>query len=126
MTYMLSLYVIQTGEATKELVFDQVSGTKLYEDFWAPILTAESNEDLVDEENGVVYLGAGGLGATLGSESRDPQDFWWLEEAGSAHHYWRVTLDSSKNDLRVVPVFYDPETGKWEEGNEFVKKNNSI
>lgn len=126
MTYMLSLYVIQTGEATKELVFDQVSGTKLHEDFWAPILTAESNKDLVDEENGVVYLGAGGLGVTLGSQSRDPKDFWWLEEAGSVHHYWRVTLDSSKNELRVVPFFYDPETGEWEEGNEFVKKNNGI
>lgn len=123
MTYMLSLYVIQTGEATKERVFDQVSATKLFEAFWAPILTAESYEDLVDEENGVVYLGAGGLGAVLGSSSRDPQDFWWLEEAESAHHYWRVTLNSSKNELRLVPVFYYPETGKWEEGNEFVKNN---
>lgn len=123
MTYMLSLYVIQTGEATKERVFDQVSATKLFEAFWAPILTAESYEDLVDEENGVVYFGAGGLGAVLGSGSRDPQDFWWLEEAESAHHYWRVTLNSSKNELRLVPVFYYPETGKWEEGNEFVKNN---
>ena len=122
MTYMLSLYVIQTGEATKERVFDQVSATKLFEAFWAPILTAESYEGLVDEENGVVYLGAGGLGATIGSGSRDPQTRWWLEEAESAHHYWRMTLNSSKNELRVVPVFYDPETGKWEEGNELVKK----
>ncbi len=127
MTYMLSLYVIQTGEATKERVFDQVSGTQLYEDFWAPILAAKSHEDLVDEENGVVYIGAGGLGAgekkkgaMPGWSSRDPQDPWWLEEAGKINHYWRVTLNPSENELRLVPVFYDPETGKWEEGNEFL------
>jgi len=121
LTYMLSLFVLQKGEATKEQVFDQVSGTKLHEAFWKPILTGKNNEDLVDEENGIVYLGAGGLGAVLGSSSRDPQDFWWLEEAGSVHHYWRVILDSSENQLRVVPFFYDPETSQWEEGNELVK-----
>jgi len=32
-----------------------------------------------------------------------------------------MTLNSSKNELIVVPFFYDPETGKWEEGNELVK-----
>jgi len=122
MTYMLSLFVIQTGDATKEQVFDQVSGTKLHDAFWAPILTADSYEELVDEENGVVYFGAGGLGATLGSSSREPKDFWWLEEAESAHHYWRVILNLAKNELKLKPFFYDPETDKWEEGNEFVKK----
>lgn len=116
MTYMLSLYVIQTGEATHERVFDQVSSTQLHEAFWTPILTAESYEDLVDEENGVVYLGAGGLGAgggaVLGSVGRDPQDFWWMEEAGDVNHYWRMVLNSTENELRVVPVFYDLETGQ--------------
>ena len=43
-----------------------------------------------------------------------------FDKAGAIHHYWRVNLNSSKNELRLKPYFYDPEMTKWEEGNEFI------
>ena len=122
LTYMLSLFVIQSGEATKERVFDQISSTKLFENFWKPVLDSESYEDnaLIDEENGVYYIGVGGLGAEMGG-GRDPDKYWWLKESGSDHHYWRITIDSSKNQLTVIPVFYYPDEGRWEEGESFTR-----
>lgn len=110
--YMLSLFVLQTGEGTPQRVFDQVSSTRLYEEFWNSVLLAEEYDDLVDEEKGVVYLVGGGLGAELSPvSSRRP---WWKAEARSEYHYRRLTLDSSRNELRVEPFFYYPDEERWE------------
>ena len=75
---------------------------------------------MIDEENGVYYVGVGGLGAEMGG-GRDPDNYWWLKEAGSDHHYWRITIDSSNNQLTVNPVFYYPDEGRWEEGESFTR-----
>jgi hypothetical protein len=115
MIYMLSLFVIQTGEATPERVFDQVSSTRLFEAFWSPILAAEEYDDLISEEKGVVYLVGGGLGAELSAAT--PDGSWWMGEAKSEHHYRRLVVDSARNELRVEPVFYYPEEGRWEESD---------
>lgn len=122
LTYMLSLFVIQSGEPTKERVFEQVSSTKLFENFWKPVLDAETYENnaLIDESKGVYYVGAGGLGAEMGG-GKNPENFWWLKEAGSDHHYWRMTIDSVNNQLKVVPVFYYPNEERWEEGEPFLR-----
>jgi hypothetical protein len=122
MIYMLSLFVTQTGEPTRERVYDQVSNTQLHKAFWNPILTAESYDELVDEKKGVVYLVGGGLGAELGSSTRDPRNFWWMEETQAAHHYRRISIDSLKNEMHVVPFFYYPQENRWEEGNTLTRK----
>ena len=122
LTYMLSLFVIQSGDATKQRVFDQISSTKLFENFWKPILDTASYEDnaLIDDNSGVYYIGVGGLGAEMGG-SRNADNYWWLKEAGSDHHYWLVTIDSSINQLTVVPVFYYPDEERWEDGESFTR-----
>ena len=122
MTYMLSLFVMQSGEPTPSRVFDQISSTKLFEAFWNRILSAESNDALIDPKKGVVYLIGGGLGAELGGYGDDPAKRWWRDESRSAHHYRRITIDASENELSVTPFFYDPEAGSWEEGKTYTKK----
>lgn len=115
MVYMLSLFVMQTGPATKERVFDQISSTQLYADYWKPLLVAESRDDLVNKEKGVTYLIGGGLGAEMGGTEGDPAALWWLEETNAVYHYRRVMLDSAQKRLTIQPVFYYAENGKWEE-----------
>lgn len=101
MTYMLALYVIQTGEATRQRVYDQVSSTQLHADYWAPVLAEVRSGDLTDEQTGVLYLVNGSLGAS---------------EEGP-YNYTRVTVDSARKELTVVPVFYySADGGRWEEG----------
>lgn len=116
--YMLSLFVIQTGEATPKRVFDQVSSTRLFNMYWDSILLAESYDDLVDEEKGVVYLVGGGLGSKLGSARSGGR--WWMGEARSDHHYRRLTVDSLKNELRVEPFFYYPDEDRWEASDTII------
>lgn len=125
LAYKLSLFIIQTGEATKERLREQLTNTQLYKNFWDAIFEAgaEGYEDLIDEENGVLYV-VGGLWGSSGDGSiRDPQDYWWLEDAKNSNGYIRYTLDILKDELRGLPNYYDPKTDKWEEGNEFVIKN---
>ena len=121
MAYMLSLFVIQTDEPTFEAVFEQVASTKLYQELWAPILSAQEYPELVDEQ-GVVYLVGGGLGAELDGSARNPEQFWWLKEAKPVHHYRRLVLDVQKNELRIEPVFYYPADNHWEEADAIVIK----
>lgn len=123
MAYMLSLFIIQTGEPTEERVFDQLSSTKIFANFWSQILSLESNDEMIDDQKGVTYLVGGGLGSELGGYDRDPEGIWWLEDSKLEHHYRRIEIDASENELSVVPFFYDPETGAWEEGNAIVKKD---
>ena len=120
MTYMLSLYVIQTGEPSRERVYDQIGTTQLFMDYWTPILRADSLDELIDFEKGVVYAVGGGLGAELGS-ARDPDRYWWIKEARAAHHYRRVTITSSGDEFMIIPVFYNVDDGSWEEGEAFIK-----
>ena len=113
MTYMLSLYVIQSGEATKEKVYDQMSTTKLYSDYWAQVLSPDNKSQLADKTEGIVYLTGGGLGATMDAQSSNAER-WWIEETKSKYHYRKVTLDVSRGELRIEPKFYDPVTKTWE------------
>lgn len=113
MVYMLSLYVIQTGGATKEKVYDQISTTQLYIDYWKQVLSPGNKDFLTDPARGVVYLVGGGLGATMdyGSEG---SPYWWILADWSRHHYRKVTLDVSENAMRIEPKFYDPASDAWE------------
>jgi len=124
LSYMLSLYIIQTGEPSEIRVFDQVCTTELFRQFWYPILNSKENEDLIDEDNGIYYFGVGGLGVGGKGEAVKPgNNSWWLAEtASSTNHYYRATLDSAKGEMIIVPVFYYPEENRWVEGNEFISK----
>lgn len=99
MAYMLALYVIQTGEPTRERLYDQVCSTQLYKDYWAPILADVGAGALTDEQAGVLYLVNGSLGAS---------------EEGP-YEYTRVTLHGATNQMTVVNVFYYAAEGRWEE-----------
>ncbi len=123
LTYMLSLFVIQTGEATKLRVFDQISATQLFAQFWAPLLASKSYRDdaLVDEKEGVLYMVGGGLGAEL-STVISADNRWWLEDSRAVHHFRLVSIDASRNELKVLPVFYCPDEKTWEEGEPFVRR----
>jgi hypothetical protein len=117
MAYMLSLYVIQSGEATKEKLYDQMSTTKLYSDYWAQVLSPDNRSQLIDKTEGIVYLTGGGLGATMDTQSTNPER-WWIEEAKSEYHYRKATLDVSSGELRIEPFFYDPARNLWEGKDE--------
>jgi hypothetical protein len=121
LSYMISLFVIQTDEPTFEAVFNQVASTKLYQNLWAPILSVKENPEFLANEKGTVYLVGGGLGAEMGGAA-NPEKYWWLEEANADHHYRRVVLDVAKNELRIEPVFYYPEDGRWEEADAITIK----
>ncbi len=57
-----------------------------------------------DDENGILYLGDGGWGAPI-RDTKDPDDYWWLDEAVKIDHFWKFTLSSDGRDLQVDPVF---------------------
>ncbi len=112
MVYMLSLYAIQTGGATKGKVYDQIGTTQLFADYWASFFSQEGSGRLVDASRGVVYLTGGGLGAEMDPKSAQAPG-WWIEHSASEYHYRKVTLDVSTNELRIEPAFYDPSDGSW-------------
>jgi hypothetical protein len=113
MVYMLSLYVIQTGEPTKGRVYDQISTTQLYAEYWAQVLSQDNSAALVDPAKGIVYLTGGGLGAQMDA-TYDKGDRWWIEDARSEYHIRKITLDAAKGDLRIEPMFYDTELKTWQ------------
>lgn len=57
-----------------------------------------------EDESGVIYIGDGAWGAPL-REVKDPEKHWWLEEALSADHFWKITLSKDGESLKVEPVF---------------------
>jgi acid phosphatase type 7 len=57
-----------------------------------------------DDENGIVYLGDGGWGAPI-RDTKDANEYWWLEEAVKIDHFWKFTLSEDGRDLQVDPVF---------------------
>ncbi|MGF1587151.1 MAG: fibronectin type III domain-containing protein [Bacteroidales bacterium] len=57
-----------------------------------------------DDENGIVYIGDGGWGAPI-RDTKDPSEYWWLEEAVKIDHFWKLTLSEDGSDLQVEPVF---------------------
>ncbi len=114
MTYMLSLYVIQSGAPTKGRVYDQISTTQLYSEYWTQVLSQDNKAELIDPLKGIVYLTGGGLGAEM-DPSYDKGDRWWIEEALSEHHIRKVTLDPGSGNLRIEPLFYDKKLGTWQE-----------
>lgn len=70
-----------------------------------------------DPERGVIYTGDGGWGAPI-REVRDPAQYWWLEEAATADHFWKLTLSRDGSRLHVEPIFrFDRE------GTGFVLEN---
>lgn len=115
MIYMLSLFVIQNGEPTNQLVFNQICTTQLFKDFWNTILVEDNSEEMIDEENGIIYFGVGGLGASMDPSEKE-ENPWWLAESGPIHHYYKVFIDSSNSQLNLTPYFYYPEENIWEEG----------
>jgi acid phosphatase type 7 len=91
-------------------------------DHWVPVIE-KHNVDLVieahdhaykktvpirnnsqDDENGIVYIGDGGWGAPI-RDTKDPAEYWWLEEAVKIDHFWKFTLSEDGSDLKVDPVF---------------------
>jgi acid phosphatase type 7 len=60
-----------------------------------------------DDENGIIYIGDGGWGAPI-RETKNPGNFWWLDEALSIDHFWKLTLSKDGTSLRVDPVFRPP------------------
>ena len=114
MIYMLSLFVIQSGDATRERVYDQLSTTKLFTDYWAGVLSPGNKNHLVDKDRGVVYLVGGGLGAEMDPQDVESQE-WWIEEAKSEYHFRKVTVDPTKKELTIQPEFYDPTSNTWQE-----------
>ena len=122
LAYMVSLFVIQTEEPTFEAVFEQVASTKLYQELWSKTLSLQDYPELVDINKGVVYLVGGGLGAETSGSVKNPEDYWWLQAANTDHHYRRLVLDVATNELRIEPVFYHPEDGRWEEADAIVIK----
>lgn len=60
-------------------------------------------------ERGVIYIGDGGWGAPI-REVRNPAEHWWLDEAASADHFWKLTLSRDGSSLEVEPIFrFEPE-----------------
>jgi acid phosphatase type 7 len=62
-----------------------------------------------DDENGIIYLGDGGWGAPV-RETKNPEDFWWLDEALTIDHFWKFTLSKEGDNLEVEPVFRSPKS----------------
>ncbi len=60
-----------------------------------------------DNENGILYLGDGGWGAPI-RETKNPEDYWWLDEAMTIDHFWKFTLSRDGRNLEVEPVFRPP------------------
>lgn len=114
MIYMLSLYVIQSGEPTKGRVYDQISTTQLYSEYWTQVLSQDNKAELVDPTKGIVYLTGGGLGAEM-DPSYDKGNRWWIEEALSEYHIRKITLDPEKGNLNIQPLFYDKKLDAWQE-----------
>ncbi len=113
MVYMLSLYVIQTGEPTKGRVYDQMSTTQLYADYWTKVLSQDNSADLIDPEKGIVYLTGGGLGAQMDA-TYDKGNRWWIEDARSEYHIRKITLDAVNGNLKIEPMFFDTELKTWQ------------
>jgi len=57
-----------------------------------------------DDQNGIIYIGDGGWGAPV-RETKNPEDYWWLEEALTLDHFWKITLSRDGRSLTVDPVF---------------------
>jgi acid phosphatase type 7 len=57
-----------------------------------------------DDENGIVYLGDGGWGAPL-RDVKNPDDYWWLDKALKADHFWVFVLSADGKTLDVEPLF---------------------
>lgn len=57
-----------------------------------------------DDENGIVYLGDGGWGAPV-RDVKNPEEFWWLDEAVKIDHFWKFTLSKDGRNLKVDPIF---------------------
>ena len=62
-----------------------------------------------DTISGIVYIGDGAWGAPL-KETKNPDDYWYLEEASSVYHFWKITLAKDGGALEVEPVFLPPTT----------------
>ncbi len=57
-----------------------------------------------DDEKGIIYLGDGGWGAPV-RDVKNPDDYWWLEEAVKIDHFWKFILSADGKTLKVEPVF---------------------
>jgi acid phosphatase type 7 len=57
-----------------------------------------------DNERGIVYIGDGGWGAPI-RETKKAEDFWWLDEAVTIDHFWKLTLCKDGSNMQVDPVF---------------------
>jgi acid phosphatase type 7 len=57
-----------------------------------------------DNERGIIYIGDGGWGAPV-RETKNAEDFWWLDEAVTIDHFWKVTLSKDGRNMQVDPVF---------------------
>jgi acid phosphatase type 7 len=57
-----------------------------------------------DNDRGIIYIGDGGWGAPV-RETKNAEDFWWLDEAVTIDHFWKVTLSKDGRNMQVDPVF---------------------
>lgn len=104
-------------------------GRPLMHDHWIPLFE-EYGVDLIHEghghrmkrthpirdmeinEDGVVYIGEGGWGTHMG----EPEDMWFVDDKGSDHHFWKLTLEEGWETLKGVPIkWIDGEAVKGQE-----------
>lgn len=97
-------------------------------DYWVPIFE-QHDVDLVieahdhaykrtwpirqgqrDDERGVIYTGDGGWGAPLRT-AKEPARYWYLREAATADHFWKLTLSADGRTLNVEPIFLGETLG---------------
>jgi acid phosphatase type 7 len=57
-----------------------------------------------DNERGIIYIGDGGWGAPI-RETKKAEDFWWLDEAVTIDHFWKITLSKDGQNMQIDPVF---------------------
>ncbi len=63
-----------------------------------------------DDASGVIYTGDGGWGAPTRTV-KDPADYWWLDEAASADHFWKFRLSADGEQLSADPIFLAEPAG---------------
>jgi acid phosphatase type 7 len=70
--------------------------------------TVPIKENRQNDREGIIYIGDGGWGAPL-RETKDPEQFWWLDDARPVDHFWKITLNREGSKMWIEPVF-NPDT----------------
>jgi len=97
-----ALYYKQENDLDADKIINRIIDTQFYHIYWNLKLEKLGFENLIDEEDGVLYLGDGGWGAPL----RDPvdvDDTWWLSESSRDYNFFQVAFDGGSREMRIEP-----------------------